>query len=439
MKAKFRYVQTKFWDDPFVMGLPQDKKFFYLFLFTNQFVQQCGVYEFSIRNFSHYSGFTEDQIAELLAFFVEQEKIIIVGGEIAVLNFQSNNNVRGYGKPVLDSIMASALRVKERRLLWPVFAKVDVTDRRKIVKHLNGIMPVPHVTSNVTWGVSWYVRWYVSFSKSGRLVKGLDYQEMPSENDQFIDFYKSSENQEDSPDFTLRTTLGSTSRTPLRGEKEKEKSLLNNNTDQPILNTGSEKRSFFAAAEKSMQIRQDRHLKLQLYLDGGFTCQEIETLLQTNLERMVMVGDLWKRPDDYLIHVFQTYFRETVAAGEEKSAGKINKDFIFWYKASEKQLERQYNDAKKDVEWFNEQLAAANGVCKKEELRQKFVAYYMTPTPSGKLYFQTLNNFDVKVFLKRWVDTDSKVLAKMNIPEGVTVLPGDGHSLEDIKSHYQQG
>lgn len=222
----------------------------------------------------------------------------------------------------------------------------------------------------------------------------------------------------------------------------------NTNSIYNNINTGEQAESeiknkqptagFFAAAEKFLQTGQGEPLKLHLYLDGGYTSKEIEKLLEQNLERMMMVGDLWQKPADFKVFVFESYFREIVASGEESSAGKINKDFIWWYNNSLKRIEKQYNNSKKNVDWFYAELAKANGTCKKEDVKQKFIDYYLTPTPSGSHYFQTLQNFDVKEYLAQWVAKDFKTITKLKLPAGTTVLPGAGHTIEEIKDHYKQ-
>jgi len=45
--AKNRYINTKFWDDPFIAELSIKEKLLYLYLITNPLTNAAGIYEIS--------------------------------------------------------------------------------------------------------------------------------------------------------------------------------------------------------------------------------------------------------------------------------------------------------------------------------------------------------------------------------------------------------
>lgn len=89
-----RYIDTKFWTDPFVMQLTPEQKVFYLYLFTNGDCNLAGVYETTVAKISFETGFSKDKVNEMLAFFEEQDKVIFVDNFILIKNFIKHQNVQ---------------------------------------------------------------------------------------------------------------------------------------------------------------------------------------------------------------------------------------------------------------------------------------------------------------------------------------------------------
>lgn len=196
---------------------------------------------------------------------------------------------------------------------------------------------------------------------------------------------------------------------------------------------------FFTMREIYLQRGNSGPLRLHLYLDDTYTSKEIEALLAQNLESLVMQDDIWKKPNELQALVFETYFMEKVAAGQDTSAGKLRKDFIFWFRNNFRHIEKKYNNSLKDIEWFNSEVVKANGVCKDDEQRKQFIEYYLTPLPSGQLYYQTLHNFSVKESLSRWAKKDFKSYTKLkaSLPAGTVIIPGADSSIEELNNHYK--
>ena len=92
--AKYRHIHTTFWNDPLVLDLTPEQKYFYLYLLTNDKVKQCGIYEISLRQIVYQTGYNKDTILTLLAFFEDAEKIIYSANtnEILLRNFLKYNS-----------------------------------------------------------------------------------------------------------------------------------------------------------------------------------------------------------------------------------------------------------------------------------------------------------------------------------------------------------
>lgn len=91
--AKYRAIQTAFWSDPWILGLTQELKFFYIYLFTNPKSSQCGIYEISIVQMQHETGFEKDKIVDFIQFLEHKKKIKYNAetAEICVINFSKYN------------------------------------------------------------------------------------------------------------------------------------------------------------------------------------------------------------------------------------------------------------------------------------------------------------------------------------------------------------
>jgi len=73
--AKYRYVHCAFWKDPFVQKLTPEEKYFYLYLMTNEYTSQCGIYEITRKTMSFDTGYNDETIDKLLKRFTDYGKI----------------------------------------------------------------------------------------------------------------------------------------------------------------------------------------------------------------------------------------------------------------------------------------------------------------------------------------------------------------------------
>ena len=115
--AKYRHIHTTFWNDPLVLDLTPEQKYFYLYLLTNDKVKQCGIYEISLRQIVYQTGYNKDTILTLLAFFEDAEKIIYSAetNEILLRNFLKYNSSKS--PKVIKCIEDELTEVKNQILL----------------------------------------------------------------------------------------------------------------------------------------------------------------------------------------------------------------------------------------------------------------------------------------------------------------------------------
>lgn len=91
--ARYRSIQTSFWQDNFIVKLPLIEKSFYSYILTNSRTNQCGIYNFSITFSAIELGCSEEKIRELINKFVKYGKILYdtENEEIMILNWYKYN------------------------------------------------------------------------------------------------------------------------------------------------------------------------------------------------------------------------------------------------------------------------------------------------------------------------------------------------------------
>ena len=125
-----RVVDTSFWTDGKVDEFSPEDKYFMLYLLTNPFSKQLGIYEISIKHVAFQLGYSVDAVKVLIDRFQNKYKIILFSeetNEIAILNFLRHSIVKG-GKPVADCIYKEMSFVKDKSLIDAVFSRLQGRD-----------------------------------------------------------------------------------------------------------------------------------------------------------------------------------------------------------------------------------------------------------------------------------------------------------------------
>lgn len=91
--AKQRYINTKFWDDPYIVNLDPIQKLLFLYFLTNSLTTICGIYEVSLKKIAFDTGIDGDMILKIVGKFQDDKKILYITGWIIIANFIKHQNV----------------------------------------------------------------------------------------------------------------------------------------------------------------------------------------------------------------------------------------------------------------------------------------------------------------------------------------------------------
>ncbi|MDF2910038.1 MAG: hypothetical protein K0Q56_919 [Sporolactobacillus laevolacticus] len=118
--AKFRQVHVNFWTDPKILEemTPEDR-YFYLYLLTNPFTTQIGIYQITKKQMAFDLGYSLESVNSLIDRFENHHKLIRFSPdtrEIAILKWGKYNLNRA-GKPILDCVEKDLTSVKDQSLI----------------------------------------------------------------------------------------------------------------------------------------------------------------------------------------------------------------------------------------------------------------------------------------------------------------------------------
>ena len=134
-----RIVDTSFWTDRKVDDFSPEDKYFMLYLLTNPFSTQLGIYEFSIKQVAFQMGYSTDAVKVLIDRFENKYDIIVFSektNEIAIKNFLRHSIIKG-GAPVRDCLIKEMRNVKNKDLIAKVFLHIkDSESLNETVKNI---------------------------------------------------------------------------------------------------------------------------------------------------------------------------------------------------------------------------------------------------------------------------------------------------------------
>lgn len=122
-----RVVRVSLWNDDRVLNefSPEDR-YFWLYLLTNPYTTQLGIYSLPVKVAAIHLGYSKEVVTILLERFENKYNLIRISeetGEIAIRNYLRHSILKG-GKPVYDCLMKEASEVKDEKLLAWVFENV---------------------------------------------------------------------------------------------------------------------------------------------------------------------------------------------------------------------------------------------------------------------------------------------------------------------------
>lgn len=120
-----RVVDTDFWQDDKVESMTPEEKYFWLYLLTNPYTKQLGIYKITKKQMSFHLGYDNETVTKLLDRFENTYGLVkYIENEIAIKNFLRHSILKG-GKPVEDCLNADLKNVKHRSLIRWVFDGID--------------------------------------------------------------------------------------------------------------------------------------------------------------------------------------------------------------------------------------------------------------------------------------------------------------------------
>ena len=140
MKEVRRCVSTGFWNDDKVLNdfSPEDK-YFMLYLLTNPYTTQLGVYHLPLKKVALELGYSLEAVNTLLDRFENKYRIIKFNratSEIAIKNYLKHSIIKG-GKPVMDCLERDLKSVKDLSLVGYVFSHISDSANDTVHEFMN--------------------------------------------------------------------------------------------------------------------------------------------------------------------------------------------------------------------------------------------------------------------------------------------------------------
>lgn len=219
--AIYRHVQVGFWNDAKVNEdmIPEDK-LFYLYLLTNTYTTQIGIYQITKKQMSFDIGYPIETIQYLIDRFEQKHRLIkysLKTKEMVLLNWAKYNFNR-VGKPVEDCVKKELQEVKDKSLLYFVYDKIP----NQNIKSLFASFMMPNIEMNSI---------QESTESQDQILETHSVQLVPSSENEFVvhedicydvcpeSVDEPSHEAYNEPSYDTYNDT-STSRTTIRGEKE---------------------------------------------------------------------------------------------------------------------------------------------------------------------------------------------------------------------------
>lgn len=88
---KTRIIQTRFWDDNFIVNANKDTRYLYMYLLTCQYINLCGIFQLSDKKIQFETGLTGKEFEMAKNELIENKKVFFKDGWVKILNAEKNN------------------------------------------------------------------------------------------------------------------------------------------------------------------------------------------------------------------------------------------------------------------------------------------------------------------------------------------------------------
>jgi hypothetical protein len=85
--AKYRTIQTGIWSDPYIEELQAHEKLLYIYFFSNQHVNNAGVFKVSAKKIGFETGLNEKEYEQAMNKFIADGKVFIYEEYVLLVNF----------------------------------------------------------------------------------------------------------------------------------------------------------------------------------------------------------------------------------------------------------------------------------------------------------------------------------------------------------------
>lgn len=117
--AKYRVVNTRFWDDAYVAELNPNEKLAFLYLLTNALTTIGGVYELSLKRAAFDIGLPIRDLRSTFEKLENDRKIVRKDDWIGIVNFVKHQSLNPKVRRGIDIEHSKAPRDLVRRLILP--------------------------------------------------------------------------------------------------------------------------------------------------------------------------------------------------------------------------------------------------------------------------------------------------------------------------------
>ena len=85
--SKTRYIKTDFWSDSFIETLSPEEKLLFIYLFSNERVDLCWIYEITLKKVAFESWIELKKVESILDKFSKKDKVYFIDWYIYIKNF----------------------------------------------------------------------------------------------------------------------------------------------------------------------------------------------------------------------------------------------------------------------------------------------------------------------------------------------------------------
>lgn len=91
---KTRIIQTRFWDDDFIVEASQATKYLYIYLLTSQYINISGIFQLHDKKIMMETGMSQKELEEGKKSLTDAGKVLFSGGWVFVVNAEKNNRYK---------------------------------------------------------------------------------------------------------------------------------------------------------------------------------------------------------------------------------------------------------------------------------------------------------------------------------------------------------